>query len=870
MSYQRYISTVLSAAVLSAAVFFAAACGLQPVSTIKVKASPELYLPLGTKSFSADDYISPTSFADMLKSGNSSDRKGQIYYYNPPNLKEEDAGQLRYLIHYPLQSFTFDVSNYFGKEGTGTALSRSFDTSIDIPTIEEKVPTTVNTYDINTKLLAAFNKGDPQSKNITSGATGQVELPLNVRFEGFRTVTFENYSAALTVSTQSATVSYSITSATLSTNGSDIPGTITNNWDNTKDIRFPLDGRTIGADMRLSITINVLHSTGGAIEITRKLDGTIARADGVSADLDDIELSEGSINIALPEGFRSAKIGTGSVNLDVPQPAGWQNITMQYKTSISQSGVSGLNLAPVAFTAVGTPIDLAGQQLNSNRQFTYKPVLKVRLNDATYTRSDTPIQAECSVSIGKFETVTLANRQDFAKAQNEPVPSDMKKWVQSIHIKKVTAKVVLTNNLPEGNPININLESDVFGIKGTDHNGTSGVFPAQAQNNEQNYPGKENFDLDITTTQTFDLSTRVVPGFSSEQNAYTLKNIETGKKVAFSGKVDFDIDWESMVVKADKEQKTSFPEKGVLNVPMLSQLKKAGIKLDKIPMYFYAGSNSNLFGDTEIKLGLSVESLTENGISTPKPLLSESHKLVPLPADAFKDAEGEEGKTKTLTKAVPEPMFTVHDLHETLNTYPDGIRFNYTISMDKGVTITREAYNKAKEGGSATINVDLLLDFPIGFTVAKPKGDDETEGALELSSLMGKQNPIELVGQDGSFNGGIPLTKEQLRVKKLQLNTYLENKSGFSPAFILRINDKDNKNKLLDDKKISLAAGNQELKFTSEEWDKLKEAGAFIPVLYLKLEPGSHKLKKDLDFKITLSVTVAADIEYEVLGGGSN
>ncbi|MGP1444337.1 hypothetical protein [Treponema sp.] len=855
MSCQRYIRVVLSAAALSVVVLFAAACGLQPVSSIRIKTSPELYVPLSAKSFSANEYISPTSFADMLKSGNSSGRKGQIYYYNPPNLKEEDAGQLRYLIHYPLQSFTFDVSNYFGKERADSVLSRSFDTSIDIPKIEKTVSTAVDSGEINTKLLKVFNERyslPSPSPSLPSGGPIGVPLllPVTIKFGGFSRLIFEDSpDSALTISTVSS-ANYVIASGTLTISGIPIAGV-----PNGKSIRFPLAGRTIIGDqeMPLQITIRRQDTTGGNVIITPKLEGTIAQVEGVTADLDVISLEEKQMEIALPEGFRSAKIDTGSLNLDVLQPAGWSGISISHKTHIKQEGAAGLNLAPVAFTAVGTSIDLAGQQLNSNRQFTYEPVLKVTLNDATYTRSDTPIQAECSVSIGKFETVTLANRQDFTKAQNEPVPSDMKKWVQSIRIKKVTAKVVLTNNLPEGNPININLKSTVFGIDGTDTHGASGEFPAQVQNKEVKYPGEENFNLPITPETKFDLKSTVLPGSSVGSDAYTLKNIETGKKVEFSGKVEFDIDWESMVVKADGGKGSSFPEGDLLRLPMLSKLKKAGIQLDKMPMYFYAGSDSNLFRDTEVKLDLSVEALDENGISTATSLLNKSHKLVPLPADAFKDAEGEEGKTKTLKTAVPEPMFTVDTLHKTLNGYPEGIRFKYAISMENGVTITREEYKsaKAKNDGDPAINVDLLLEIPIGFTVS-------SGGELELYSAT------EAIDLKDSFNK-LPIGEEQFKLRKLQLNANLENESGFTPAFILRIKNRGDKGRLLDDKEISLAPGNQELKFTSEEWDKLKEAGAFIPELYLKLEPDkSYAIKKDAELKANLFVTVAADVDYKV------
>lgn len=853
MSCQRYIRVVLSAAALSVVVLFAAACGLQPVSSIRIKTSPELYAPLSAKSFSANEYISPTRFKDMLKSSKSSGREGQIYYYNPPNAK--DPAQLRYLIHYPLQSIPVDVNNYFGKERADSVLSRSFDTSIDIPKIEKTVSSAVDSEEINTKLLKVFNERySPSSTSLSvlsGGPINDYPLPaVPITFTSFSRLIFEDSpDSALTISTASS-LNYVITSGTLTISGVPIAGV-----PNGKSIRFPLAGRTIIGNnaMQLQITIRREDTTGGNVTITPKLEGTIALVDGVTADLDVISLEEKQMEIALPEGFRRAKIDTGSLNLDVLQPPGWSEISISHQTHIKQEGTAGLNLAPTSFTQAGTPVSLAGQSLNTDTRLKYSSKLKVKLTNATYIKSDTPVNAECSVSIGKFEKVTLAKRSDFEKAQDEPVPSDMKKWVQSIRIKKVTAKVVLTNNLPAENPININLESTVFGINGTDKHGASGVFPAQVQNKEVKYPGEENFNLPITPETKFDLKSTVLPGSPEGSDAYTLKNIETGKKVEFSGKVEFDIDWESMVVKADGGKGSSFPEGDLLRLPMLSKLKKAGIQLDKMPMYFYAGSDSGLFKDTEVTLDLSVEALDENGISTPTSLLKKSHKLVPLPADAFKDAEGEEGKTKTLTKAVPEPMFTVDTLHKTLNGYPEGIRFKYAISMENGVTITREEYKsaKAKNGGDPAINVDLLLEIPIGFTVSSGGGELELYSATEAIDLKDK----------------LPIGEEQFKLRKLQLNANLENKSDFDPAFILRIKNRGDKGSLLDDKKISLATGNQELKFTSQEWDKLKEAGAFIPELYLKLEPGKpYTVKKDAELKANLSVTVTADVDY-VLGG---
>lgn len=102
-------------------VLVTATCNLQPVSTIRVKASPEVYLPLGAKQFDTrelfkkfeEEMTQSASFNSFGKT-TANNTNGVTYRYTSPDAENPD--QLRYLVHYPVQSFSFNIENYFGKK----------------------------------------------------------------------------------------------------------------------------------------------------------------------------------------------------------------------------------------------------------------------------------------------------------------------------------------------------------------------------------------------------------------------------------------------------------------------------------------------------------------------------------------------------------------------------------------------------------------------------------------------------------------------------------------------------------------------------------------------------------------------------------
>lgn len=861
MSHYKCGRSIVSGAMAILALLLTATCNLQPVSTIRLKASPELYLPLGSKQFDTntlfkkleEEMLQSISSDTLGKPGTAtSGTKSEIYRYTDSEAKDPD--QLKYLAHYFVQSFTFNIGSYFGKSAdTGTAvLSRKFDTSISIPAIAKtekyKIPTDV----IHSKLIETFNK-DQGHKTLTilSGLTGTFSPPsVPISFTGFNRLTFGD-SSSLTISTHpavSATVRYRIRTATLTANGKTIPGQIDSS--DGHQITFPLDGETIGNTLRMEMSLDI-EGGSGDITIERKLSGTIKKAEGVNAKLDDISLGSNELEIPLPKDFQRAVIGAGTMNLSLRQPSEWQNIDITHKTEVVQSGSGGLSVNPSDFTALGQAQSLAGLQLNNNPKVTYTSVFKVSLRNAAYTYDPREeVFADFAFMIDNFTSVTLKNKDDFSKVQREPAPAIMRDWIKSINITKATATVTLQNGLPAGNDVDISLKSDAFHISEQTQR-----FEAQ-QKRERTYESTQNFSLNITPDTLFDLTTKVLlPGYNATEDTFTLHNINTGSTLSFTGNVDFDLDWSNMMVKAENKEVHRFPKNGFFHLSLITKLKDTHISWDKIPLYLYAGSNTGLFNGAKVDVALGAEYFTEKDTQLTPIVLgnTETHTLTPLPENTFPK------NTKDFKGKIPHPLRRIDSLEQLINKYPAGFRFTYTLSMPKGIPITREQYEKAKkEKGDAKINVDLLLELPIGFTAEK-------DGArLPLSSLTGQQLETDLLGRSGAQDSFL-FDKKQVTLRKVQLETQLQNETGFDSSFVLEA--KNSSGDIVLEKELSLTTGRHQLVLNPDEWETIRNTNPFSPDLYLKMAKGTHIIKKGRPLTVTIGASAKADINIPLMGG---
>ena len=838
------------------ALAFTAACSLQPFSSVRIKAKPTVYVPLGEKSITEAEVF--TKLEETLQKNNKNIR---LYRYQPSGGDDK----LRYLVHYPLQTLELDISKYFngdplgnGGSGDNAALSQNFEKKISVPNLQQKKDVSIDVSGINQELLNRFNTGTAIPITIPPGIAPFLShrQSVNVSFTGFNAISFEN-GAKLTLSSSSATVTYTITAATMESNGASVPGTISLDG---KKIEFSLDGIIINNTVSFQLTLN-LTSGSGNISLGTSLEGVIEKATGVTSDTDiDVNLPAQFVPLTLPADFEKATIAEGSMKLSAQMPNEWSGITIKEKMKVVQSGADGFSIDPSDYRPLGNTISLENQNLNK-QQLSYTPAFKVKLNNATYTKQDS-LPITLALDIKKFKEITLQNSSGFTVNREQDVPQDMKDWVKKIKFKTVSAKIKLDNGLPAENDIKIKLSSTCFQISPAQE----AIFNPGKQEHEYKGNNGNAFVLDIEHLPKFDLKMQVILP-NTTGTTFTLKNIETGKDITLSGSIQFNPDWEEIILKAKADQTVSFPQTGKMDLSELtSKLKTAGIQLEEIPVYFYAGSDSGLLGSTKMNVKLTATYIKTGETTDTSAVLVDKNNvaLKALPVGTFPS-------DKIFTGTIPDAMLSIKQgesgitktLAGIMNDYPKDLQLTCTLNMGE-IVIRREDYDKP-ENKKPKVSIDLVVDVPVGFKVAS----DHTLSLMDMFGL--NMTGTDLFGRRSAHDKPFGLDDQILdSLRSIQVRINLKKDlSGPVTKCILRFKDGLG-NPINDDfgnpieKKITAAAGEQTVTLTSSELKKLLEKYPVSPELVLELPQGSYSLKRD--FKLGASITVLAetDINYSM------
>lgn len=858
MSYHKYSKYPMCISILIA-LAFTAACGLQPFSSVRIKAKPTVYVPLGEKSITEAEVF--TKLEETLQKNNKNIR---LYRYQPSGGDDK----LRYLVHYPLQTLELDISKYFngdplgnGGSGDTAALSQNFEKKISVPNLQQKKDVTIDVSGINQELLNRFNTGTTIPITIPSDIIAPLlsyRRSVNVSFTGFNTIFFEN-GAKLTLSSSSTPVTYTITAATMESNGASVPGTISLDG---KKIEFSLDGITINNTVSFQLTLN-LTSGSGDISLSTNLEGVIKKVTGVSASDIDISLAAQTVPLSLPTEFEKATIAEGSMKFTAQKPNEWSGITIEEKMKVVQSGADGFSIDPSDYRPLENTISLENQKLNNQSTLSCTPAFKVKLNNATYTKQNS-LPITLALDIKKFKEITLQNPSDLTVNREQDVPQDMKDWVKKIKFKTVSAKIKLDNGLPAENDINIKLSSTSFKMLPPQER----VFVSGKTEQEYSCNGGTAFDLDIESLSKFDLNAQIILP-NTTGTTFTLKNIETGKDITLSGSIQFNPDWEEIILKAKADQTVSFPQTGRMDLSELtSKLKDSGIELEEIPAYFYAGSDSGLLGSTKMSVKLTATYIkTGEATDTPAVLVDKNNiTLKALPAGTF-------SSDKIFTGAIPDAMLSIKQgesgitktLAGIMNDYPKDLQLACVLNMNE-IPITRAEYNTLKDK-KPKVSIDLVLDVPVGFKV-------ETKHTLSVMDMLGiNMSGADLFGRRSAHDKPFGLDDQfqildSLRSIQVRINLK-KDLSGPVTKCILRFKDGLG-NPINDDfdnpieKKITAAAGEQTVTLTSAELKKLLKKYPVSPELVLELPQGSYSLKRD--FKLGASITVLAetDINYSM------
>ena len=838
------------------ALAFTAACGLQPFSSVRIKAKPTVYVPLGEKSITEAEVF--TKLEETLQKNNKNIR---LYRYQPSGGDDK----LRYLVHYPLQTLELDISKYFngdplgnGGSGDTAALSQNFEKKISVPNLQQKKDVSIDVSGINQELLNRFNTSNTISVTIPSGIAPLLShrQSVNVSFTGFNTISFEN-GAKLTLSSSSTTVVYTITAATMKSNGASVTGTISPDG---KKIEFPLNGITISNALVFNLTLN-LTSGSDNISLDSNLEGVIKKVTGVTASDIDVSLPPQTIPLSLPAEFEKATIAAGSMKFTAQMPNEWSDITIEEKMKVVQSGADGFSIDPSDYRPLGNTISLENQKLNNQSTLSCTPAFKVKLNNATYTKQDS-LPITLALDIKKFKEITLQNPSGLTVNREQDVPQDMKDWVKKIKFKTVSAKIKLDNGLPAENDIKIRLSSTSFKMLLPQGK----VFVSGKTEQEYSCNGGAAFDLDIESLSKFDLKAQIILP-NTTGTTFTLKNIETGKDITLSGSIQFNPDWEEIILKAKANQTVSFPQTGRMDLSELtSKLKDSGIELEEIPAYFYAGSDSGLLGSTKMNVKLTATYIKTGETTDTSAVLVDKNNvaLKALPVGTFPS-------DKIFTGAIPDAMLSIKQgesgitktLAGIMNDYPKNLQLTCTLNMGE-IPITRAKYNTLKDK-KPKVSIDLVLDVPVGFKVASNR-------TFSLMDMFGiNMSGTDLFGRRSAHDKPFGLDDQILdSLQALNVHINLKNDlSGSVPKCILQFKDGLG-NPINDDfgnpieKKITAAAVEQTVTLTSSELKKLLEKYPVSPELVLELPQGSYSLKRD--FKLGASITVLAetDINYSM------
>ena len=854
MSYHKYSKYPMCISILIA-LAFTAACGLQPFSSVRIKAKPTVYVPLGEKSITEAEVF--TKLEETLQKNNKNIR---LYRYQPSGGDDK----LRYLVYYPLQTLELDISKYFngdplgnGGSGDNAALSQNFEKKISVPNLQQKKDVPIDVSGINQELLNRFNTGTAIPITISPAIPQNTPYTLsqvNVSFQGFKKITFEN-GAKLKLLSNPSTVHYTITQAEMKSNGHSVPGTI-----NGQDIEFPLNGITISNELGFKLTVKIT-SGSGTISLGTKLEGVIKKVTGVNAADIDVSLVAQTISLSLPTEFEKATIAAGSMKFTAQMPNEWSGITIEEKMKVEQGGVGGFSIIPSDYRPLGNPISLENQKLNNQSTLSCTPAFNVKLNNATYTKQNS-LPVTLALDIKKFKEITLQNPPGLTVNREQDVPQDMKDWVKKIKFKTVSAKIKLDNGLPAENDIKIKLSSTSFKMVPPEER----VFVSGKTEQEYSCNGGNAFDLDIEHLPKFDLKMQVVLP-NTTGTTFTLKNIETGKDITLSGSIQFNPDWEEIILKAKADQTVSFPQTGKMDLSELtSKLKTAGIQLEEIPVYFYAGSDSGLLGSTKMNVKLTATYIKTGETTDTSAVLVDKNNvaLKALPVGTFPS-------DKIFTGAIPDAMLSIKQgesgitktLAGIMNDYPKNLQLTCTLNMGE-IPITRAKYNTLKDK-KPKVSIDLVLDVPVGFKVASNR-------TFSLMDMFGiNMSGTDLFGRRSAHDKPFGLDDQILdSLQALNVHINLKNDlSGSVPKCILQFKDGLG-NPINDDfgnpieKKITAAAVEQTVTLTSSELKKLLEKYPVSPELVLELPQGSYSLKRD--FKLGASITVLAetDINYSM------
>ena len=420
--------------------------------------------------------------------------------------------------------------------------------------------------------------------------------------------------------------------------------------------------------------------------------------------------------------FISAKIAAGNLNISVSGVNGVPNtvkidytgIKLKYNTTDSK------NFTNKTDSNVQGELDLSGLTLTPSDPITIEGSIKITgIIPENYAGSGA-LTLNITSDIKEFKEIKIEKTLDVDYTVSQVINQDLKELVDWIKFKTISADIELTNNLPKGNDITINIDSTI----GNDTH----TFKTKGENNTEKYKmlEKNNYRLNLTGLSGLNFTAKLgLSGYDSSANpkTLTLKNIKNNTEYSLSGKISVNFEWDKACIKPkapNNSIQNNFPDS-----PMTLDIFQNNDILSKLapkPAAAYIYLNSDIIKNEdkpEIQTNVKLDYKTDAGVPKYIDIIQDTSAKPVSFIETKPDFSSTSSYKDLLKKAsLSNKNIAIKDIFEH-----KAKKIQFIAKADlKKIIITKDALDKinkkaGSDKGKAEFNTDIVLDIQADATV---------------------------------------------------------------------------------------------------------------------------------------------------------
>ena len=600
-------------------------------------------------------------------------------------------------------------------------------------------------------------------------------------------------------------------------------------------------------------------------------DAKISKANGVTAKRDNIDIGEQIVPFSL-EKVSDVVIGKGLLKTELVKgnsSGGKCDLNYSFATS-----------GALEITDGSGTVDLQDKDI-SNQDLKIIPTASLDFKNATLDLTELKFTYSCSIdkiASVKVNLTELAPDFDPHKDEGKPLTDDVTKMVSEIWFDESDFEITYTNTLPEGNDINLYLNSSFLNIENKNITLTAGKTDEDASfrapGDDVTLSGKPTKIGEDNATVDFTADIELPEYFDDGVNkTFVLKNVVPSKKDEEPQKYKLcvnvvpHIDWsEALVDLSDSDMDKSDEVDTQINFgSMMSALGDdfcRNVKIDSVPVYIYSEKpDMDAFKDVSIGgkitvIGADSVDLLKEGetldLSKNRPdlMLDETGKIAQI--DLSKIESACSGNiASTISFSSNDSLKIKYDIHIAGINGEKNIRMKKADLDGKKTSLANYAY----------IVIPFVFNVSSDTDMAMPGlGDDSNDG--EKNDLFGRSEaPTEssmLSFLDAVESFTIFMTSSHIPF----YYDPSENKENKSVEFVMDL-DSDG----FDDDPLNLENGSY--KMSREDIKGAFEAYPYSPSVKIRFPSGKMSILSDMTLESRIDFQLKTDGEF-TLNGSKN